>query len=490
MVNQLLSLEWKKFFRSKSLNRSLAVKVFLIFIAIYFILSFLILGVGAYFILEEEFPEHSPIIWVNNFIIYWFLLELVYRFFIQNLPVMNVKPLMVFPIPKKKIVHYLLAKSTFSIWNILPLFFFLPFSVVLMTQGHSPGRVISWFFAMLFFELAINYANFLINKINTVFYVVLGVLLLFAGLHYLELFDITQPAGWFFNTLYERSYLALIPLFLMIFLYKKNYNFLIKGFYLDDRIAQKAEEAKSDEMTWLDRFGDIAVFLKNDLRLIKRNKRAKQVVLTSVLFLFYGLIFFPQEQYNQSFIWVSFIAIFVTGGFLMTFGQLVPSWDSEYYKLLMSQNIPYKKYLESKWYLMVTATGASMVLCIPYIYFGWKIFGVIIAGAFFNMGLNSFITLWGGALNRVPVELNVRAKAFSNTQGFNMTQMLIALPKIFLPILLFFVPYLIGGYWAGALFLGASGVVGLLLKDFFLRKIEKIYQENKYKTIAAFEEKE
>ena len=40
----------------------------------------------------------------------------------------------------------------------------------------------------------------------------------------------------------------------------------------------------------------------------------------------------------------------------MNFGQFVPSWDSAYYKLLMSQNITYKDYLASKWWLVVIAT--------------------------------------------------------------------------------------------------------------------------------------
>ena len=212
-------------------------------------------------------------------------------------------------------------------------------------------------------------------------------------------------------------------------------------------------------------------------------------MMMSFLFLFYGLIFYTQDIYREMPAFLAFASMFVTGGFLMSFGQLVPSWDSEYYKLLMSQNIPYKQYLESKWYLMVVATGVSFVLSIPYLYFGWKIFAMIAAGAVFNIGLNSFITLLGGALNRVPIELNVKAKAFSNTNGFNPTQMLIALPKLFLPMILFYVPYKLINYEAGLIAVALSGVLGIVFKDYIFRKIEDIYQKGKYKTIAAFAEK-
>jgi hypothetical protein len=239
----------------------------------------------------------------------------------------------------------------------------------------------------------------------------------------------------------------------------------------------------------MDRFGNVAPFLKNDVKLIWRNARPKQVLMMSFMFLFYGLIFYTQDTYKEMPAILAFASMFITGGFLMSFGQLVPSWDSEYYKLLMSQNIPYRQYLESKWYLMVFGVSISFILSIPYLYFGWEIFGMIAAGALFNVGLNSFITLFGGALNRVPIELNVKAKAFSNTNGFNPTQMLIAMPKILLPIILFYIPYKLISFEAGLIAIALSGVLGIVFKNQIFKFIENIYQKGKYKTIAAFAEK-
>ncbi len=275
----------------------------------------------------------------------------------------------------------------------------------------------------------------------------------------------------------------------MLSLYYLDFNYIKKGFYLDDTVSKKIKEVNATDLSWMNRFGSIAPFLKNDIKLIWRNARPKQVMMMSFLFLFYGLVFFTQDVYKEMPAVLAFASMFVTGGFLMTFGQLVPSWDSEYYKMLMSQNIQYKKYLESKWYLMVVAVTISFILSTPYLYFGWKIFAMITAGALFNIGLNSFITLFGGALNRVPIELNVKAKAFSNTNGFNPTQMLIALPKLFLPMLLFYIPYKLMNFEAGLIVLALSGVLGIVFRNFFLNKIESIYQKGKYKTIAAYDEK-
>ncbi|HHC80262.1 MAG TPA: hypothetical protein ENK46_10305 [Flavobacteriia bacterium] len=490
MISRFLNLEWKQFSRASYFQKGIAIKILLGFAVLYFGGAALMLGGSLFFILKKTIPNLDPIAIVNNYIIYWFLFDLAIRFFLQQLPVMNVKPLMVIPINKNTIIHYLLGKTTISFFNFIPLFIFFPFSIVLIAKGYPATNVIFWFLSVVFLTLSNNLVNFLINKNNTVFYVLLSALVIFAGLEYYNIFKISTPIGVAFNALYQHPYLVLIPLFMMLGLYVLVFQYIKKGFYLDDTVSKKIKEVHTTDLSWMNRFGSIAPFLKNDVKLIWRNARPKQVMFMSFVFLFYGLIFYTQPTYQKMPAFLAFASMFVTGGFLMTFGQLVPSWDSEYYKMLMSQNIPYKKYLESKWYLMVVAVAISFVLSTPYLYFGWKIFAMIAAGALFNIGLNSFITLFGGALNRVPIELNVKAKAFSNTNGFNPTQMLIALPKLLLPMLLFYVPYKLINFNAGLIVLALSGVLGIVFRDFFLTKIENIYQKGKYKTIAAYEEKQ
>lgn len=489
MIKRFISLEWKQFTRSSYFEKGIAIKILLVLGAFYFGGSALLLGIGAFFIIQKALPESDPLVIVNNFLIFWVLIDLSVRFFMQQLPVMNVKPFMTLNIKRKTAIHYLLGKTVLSFFNFLPLFFFLPFSLVLVMEGYEPLNVVSWFFAMVFFVFSFNFLNFLLNKNQPVFYAIVALLLILAGLEYFDVFRISDLGGVFFNTIYQKPIAALIPLLLLVLLYRMVYQFVRKGFYLDDAVSKKIKKVESEDLSWLNRFGDIAPFLKNDLKLIRRNARPKQVMLMSFLFLFYGLIFYTQETYIDKPAFLAFASIFITGGFLLTFGQLVPSWDSEYYKLLMSQNISYRKYLESKWYLMVVAVAISFVLSTPYLYFGWKIFGMIAAGALFNIGLNSFITLFGGALNRQPVELNVKAKAFSNTQAFNPTQLLIALPKMLGPILIFYIPYKIWNFEAGLIVLSLSGILGIIFRNFFLNHIEKIYQNGKYKTIAAFDGK-
>jgi hypothetical protein len=488
-TKQFLGLEWKQFRRSSFFEKGLAIKILMALAALYFAGIAILAGVGVFFIFKKAIPDQDPFVLINNYMIYWVLGDLALRYFMQQLPVMNIKPMLLLPLKRASVIRFLLLKTSFSFFNILPLLFFIPLAIVLMAQGYTILMVLVWFLSILAISFSINFLNFILNKNNTAFYVVIAFLTSFVGLQYFGIFDITPYTGVVFYSFYELGYTALLPLGLVIILFKANYRLLRKNFYVDGAVKAKKEKFRNYNLEFLNRFGKLATFLKNDVKMITRNARPKQVLLMSFFFLFYGLIFFTQDTYKDMPAILAFAAIFVTGGFLITFGQLVPSWDSEYYKLMMSQNISYKKYLESKWLLMALACAISFILSTPYIYFGWDIYAMIAAGASFNIGLNSFITLYGGALNRVPVELNQKAKAFSNTQGFNPTQLLISLPKILGPMLIFYVPYKLINFNAGIIALTLSGLLGLIFKSYFLNLIEKVYQKTKYKTLAAFSEK-
>ena len=88
-----------------------------------------------------------------------------------------------------------------------------------------------------------------------------------------------------------------------------------------DQMRPKNEVQRATELKWLDGFGRTSFFLKNDIRLIVRNKRARMAVWMGFAFLFYGLIFM-MDIYSGA-VWQVFIGIFVSGGFLFSFGQSI-----------------------------------------------------------------------------------------------------------------------------------------------------------------------
>ena len=212
--------------------------------------------------------------------------------------------------------------------------------------------------------------------------------------------------------------------------------------------------------------------------------------MMSFLFVFYGLLFFTNsiEAYQSPMMQI-FAGIFVSGGFLFTFGQFIPSWDSAYYQLMMSQNIPYKEYIKSKWWLMVIGTLISTVLASFYLYFGVHTYLLIVVGAIFNIGVNSHLVMFGGAFVKTPIDLSQAKGAFGDKQAFNLKTMLIAIPKLLLPVAVYSLGYYIFSPNIGLLFVALAGILGFAFRNFMFNQIEKIYKTEKYATIAAYKQK-
>ena len=484
MISHFLKLEWKQFFRSSHWQKGIAIKIAMAFLALYFIVAFLAIGVGGYFILKKQFPEQDPLKILNSYLLYALLGDLIFRYLMQKLPVMNIKPMLILPIKKSKLVHYVLVKSSVSFFNILGLFFYIPFAVVLIIEGYNISGALGWLFAIILMIQSVNFLNFLINKNTIALGVISVVLASLIGLQNFGIYDVTALGGQVFDAVYTNPIYSLIGVVVLAVLYNLNYKQLINLVYLDEAVSQKVVAAKSADLSFANKLGDVAPFIKNDIRLIWRNKRTKTVFLMSFLFLFYGLIFFTQETYKEIPAMLMFASLFITGGFALNYGQFIPAWDSAHYKMLMSQSFKYRKFLESKWILMVVMTSFLYVLSFPYLYFGVDIFLMITAGAIFNIGFNSLFLLFAGSFNRKKIDLN--KSGFGNTQGTSATQFLIILPLMVLPMLLFWLFNEFVGANSGYIVVAAIGVISLLCKKYAMNFIEKKYIEKKYVMINAF----
>ncbi|SHI94146.1 DUF5687 family protein [Aquimarina spongiae] len=489
MVKHFVSLQWKSFWRSASMSSGLFMKIFMAFWACWLALMSALGGIAFYKLVKEKL-ELDPLETLNRFLIYWWVGDLLFRYALQKMPVINIKPLLLLPFNKNKIVSFAFGKTVFSFFNVIHAFFFIPFSLVLIKNGHPVTNVLLWHLGLIALAYANNFLNILLNKKDNLIFLIGGVLAIFGGLHYFGYFDVTVYTAPFFQGLYDLGWMVFVPMAALIVLIALSFRSFTSDLYLDAGLATKSKDIKTENLDWLNRFGRTATFLKNDIKLIKRNKRAKSTVLVSVFFLFYGLLFFTGavEAYDGP-VWKIFAAIFVTGGFLLSFGQFVPSWDSSYYPLMMSQNIKYKEYLSSKWWLMVIATLISTVLASGYLYFGWDVYLAIIVASIYNIGVNSHVVLWAGAYVKTPIDLTSNKKAFGDKQAFNTKTLLLSLPKMALPMVLYAIGHYAYSPNAGYALVTIAGIAGFAFKDAVFTKIEKIYKTEKYKTLSAYKQK-
>ncbi|SNR87565.1 DUF5687 family protein [Flavobacterium sp. ov086] len=485
MIKKFIYLEWKAFTRSASFGKSVAMKIIIGFFMIYFSLLFIGGGIGIFYVLKKMNLE--PFETINKFLIYYFLFDLIIRLLLQAIPVLNIKPLLVLPFQKNTIVHFSLGKTALSFFNWLHALFFVPFSIVLVIEGYSLMGVIFWNLAIIALIYINNFLNIILSNIDKLFVVFLAVVVCLAGAQYYKLFDITTFTTPVFQGFYAQMGLFLIPVLVLIGLYQLTFKYFKNNLFLDAGLSKKEDIATTEDLSWLNQFGTLGTFLKNDIKLIKRNKRSKTTIVMSVIFLFYGLIFFGNS--HQPEVMKIFAGIFVSGGFLFVFGQFVPSWDSSYYQLMMTQNIPYRGYITSKWWLIVIVTFVSTILASFYLFYGWETYLIIVVGAIYNIGVNSHMVLLGGAFTKTPIDLSNAGGAFGDKKAFNVNSMLLSLPKIFLPLLLYWLGLHFADKTVGLALVAGAGVLGFIFKDKVFSLIEKRYKIEKYSTISAYKQK-
>ncbi|MBU2950342.1 hypothetical protein KO493_06510 [Tamlana agarivorans] len=491
MIKVFFNLEWKSFFRSASFGKSLGLKIFMAFIALYFIVIFLGLGVSGYFVLTEEFPDKNPLLIVNSYLFYWVLGDLVVRFFFQKLPVMSVKPLLTLPIKRSKIVNFVLGKSVLSFFNFLPLFAIIPFGIILIVKGgFAVTYVITWMFSLFLVTLVVNFLNFIIESVTSENELsALPIIAISGGLFALDYFNILSISSAFgkgFTAIFENPVFIVAPILVLVGLYLVNFKMLRQKLFLDSSLKNKVEEVKTSNLEWTNNFGDIAPFLQLDLKLIWRNKRTKSSVWMLFFGLLYGLFFYSNGKYLGMPWFYIFIGVFSTGSFLINFGQFIPAWDASYYKLLMSQNIKYEQYLKSKFTLMAASVVILFVLGIPYVYFGWKILLAHFVAAIYNVGVNTHVMLYGGSFNRKKIDLD--KKAAFNYQGTGAMQWLIGIPLLVVPMVLFATLSYFTSFEIACAVLALLGVMGIVFHKKIMVTITTKYQNSKYTMIHAFEQ--
>lgn len=287
MFKMFTSLQWKSFFRSSNLGKSLGIKILMGFFGVYMLVSLAATGAGLYFILKKIVPEQSPMWSISQYMVYWILIELFVRYFMQKLPVMDIKPFLTTPVKKSKITHYILGRSAASVYNLLTLFFIMPFAIVLLFNGYPVLNVLLWVVAVMAMVLSINYVNLLINKNEKVLIAIASILAIAYGLEYFGVYSIKEVLTPVFHALYAFPISVLVPMGLAVAIYYLNYTYLKNTIYLDATLQSKTAAISTADLSWTKRFGGNGLFFaarpKNDLA--KQENQVPSVHLLTFCFL-------------------------------------------------------------------------------------------------------------------------------------------------------------------------------------------------------------
>jgi hypothetical protein len=488
MFLKFLRLEIKSFFRGSSLGINLAMKILRFIGILYFMLCLVGGALGAFFYIHEKL-QLDAIKVVSKFLIIAWVADLIFKYMWQEMPTQNIKPFLTMNIRKKTLVNYMLSKTFLSAFSWLNSLFFVTFSIVAILKGYDVLGTFTWLVGVSLLFYLNNFINILFNDKENIAIAVACIFAAVAGLAYYNIIPVLSYSEKFFYNFYDREYFVVISIILFSALWKISFKHIYKVFYLDEGLEAKKQIGKTENIAFLNKYGAIGTFINNDIKMLRRNKVTKGVLLGSVLFLFYGMLMFSSPVYKTPAM-MMFMGLFVTGGFQFMFGQRVPAFDSSYYPLMMTLNVPYKEYLKAKWWLMNIVTAVSMILAICYAYYGWNMYLTFFAAGLYNIGVNSQFTLWSGAFNKMQIDLNAKEKRFGQKNSFNMKSLLLLIPKMIVPMVVFALMQHFFDITAGVISIAVLGLIGFVFREKIFNIIVKHYKVEKYSTLEAFKNKD
>lgn len=492
MYTDLLSQQWKQTVRSKYFKQGWGVKILIGFLLLYFGGLFLALGIFLPEILTDVYPDEKLITPVfSGFVLYYFLADLVMRFFLQDLSMITVQHYLMLPIKKSKIIHFLLRGSIFNFFNVLPLFIIIPFSIKAVSSEYGGGSGFLWFISFLFLILSNHFLAIYIKRAlavkKAVFFIFAAIVGGFFLGDFMGWFSLVSISTSLFGSFGNSSILLAIPVLISLAFYLLNFSFLKAHTYLDLWQTKASENVNTERFSFLESRGIVGSLVANELKLITRNKRTKTILFITLLFSAYGLIFYTQPEYSDGYGMLIFVGVFMTGVFMINYGQFLVGWEGAYFDGILTRSHSLEDFYKAKFGLIAVSCVITYLLSTPYVYFGMKALYINTACFIYNIGFNSFVLLYASTYNKKKIELS-KGSAF-NYQGTSATQFIIVLPLMVVPILIFQCFNAFGAPDTGLIALAVIGLISLAFSKYWFEAITKNFKEKKYRNAQGFREK-
>lgn len=491
MILQFIYLQWKKATRSVSLNQNIIASLFLGFMLILLLGYLFLLGLALSSIIKEAVGVDEVVPFLNAYLIFYFLFECGYRFMLQKLPVFELENFLQLPISRSKIIHFLLGKSFISAFSIITLLLFTPFALMEVTPAYGATAAFYWLATLVFISWTLHwlmlwfkqqYGNKIVGLL--IIFVLLGGGIGSAYYGWFNIGTILQPA---FAASLSGPVPFLVMIGLFILAYILTFQYYRKNAYLEDLSERQTVEYANASISFLSRFGLAGEMANLEWKLILRHKKSKAYLYISAIFLLYGLLFYSGALEGGSgelpFMYI-FVAVFVTGIFIMQYGQLFLSWNSSFFDFYASNAQGIKELIKGKYILLTAVSLIFFLFSIPYVYFGWQILFLHLATFLFNIGVSIHIIVHMALWKPKPMDLS--KGALFNYEGVGIAQFLMGIPMLLLPYAIYIPVNLLFNWQAGLLTLALIGLFGIIFFQKFIDMAVKRVVNNKYKISASF----
>ena len=427
---------------------------------------------------------------MNQGILYVMAGDFLMRFMAQPSVSQEIKPYLLMPVKRKKLISLLLLKSGLDGYNFIWFFVYVPFAFLTVIRFYGFGGMFLYLLGIWLIFVFNNYWYLLCKLLlgEKTLWLLLPTLV-FGALGAAEFLLDGLPISRFTMDLGE-GFIEGNPLSFLFVLACIGVMFLI-NLKLQQRMIYNELSKKEDtkikrvsEYKFLDKYGEVGEYLRLELKLIARNKTVKtQFRMGIIVMLGFSFALAFTDVYDGSYM-TSFICLYNYAILpIMTLGQVM-SFEGNYIDGLMSRKESIFNLLRAKYYL------TTIIILVPFLIMFFPIAKekitllTAIAYLIFVVGFVFFMLLQLAVYNTRTLPLN--ANLMKSNKSSNWIQGLITGAAFMLPLLIDKLLSALLQEEVAHIILILIGLGFIATHNLWIKNIYKRFMKRRYKNMEEF----
>lgn len=444
---------------------------------------------GTTFAFAFDTNSMEPYHIMNSGLIFILVLDFILRFPLQKTPTQEVKPYLLLPVRRNRVIDFLLLRSGLSNFNLFWLFLFVPFAIITLPKFFGIWGVITYCVGIWFLMILNNYWFLLCRTLigERLWWVLLPILV-YGGIAAALFIPENSVVGDFFINLGEgfiegNLLTFLITLAVIVLLWGINRK-LMSGLIYSE--LNKVEDTKinASEYKFFEKYGEVGEYMRLELKMLLRNKTCKNSLRTVILVVvaFSSILGFT-DMYDGTGM-KNFITVYNFAIFGILFLLTIMGYEGNYIDGLMSRKESIYTLLRAKYTLYSIGILLPLILNIPAMVMGKISVLTAFSWAIFSIGFIYFCLFQMAVYNTRTVPLNMKLTGRQNT-GTGL-QNLISFATFGIPLLIYSILKSTIGDTATSWTLLAIGLVFILTSRFWLKNVYNRFMKRRYKNMEEF----
>ncbi len=444
-------------------------------------------GIAFAFGLERDNLE--PYHLMNGALIFIMALDFLMRWPLQKTPTQEVKPYLLLPVKRNRLIDFLLIRSGLSGFNFIWLFLFVPFAIITVTRYYGVAGVITYCLGIWLLMLFNNYWYLLCRTLisERIWWIALPIAVyaaLAAGIFIPE----KSPIVSFFIDLGEgfiKGDIAILAAMVGVIATM----WLVNRFIMSDLIyneLNKVEDTKvnASEYRIFEQYGEVGEYMRLELKMLLRNKACKQSLrmVTLVVVAFSSVLGFTEIYDGLGM--DNFITVYNFTIFGVLFLTNIMGYEGNYIDGLMSRKESIYVLLKAKYILYSIAILIPLILMTPAMVMQKVEVLTAISWAVFTIGLIYFCLFQLAVYNTKTMPLNAKITSRQN-MGTGL-QNLISGAVFAIPFLFYVLLKLWLGETATSWVLLTIGLCFVCTSSWWIKNVYTRFMKRRYRNMEDF----